>query len=61
MVCCPYGEVTEEPACDADGDLKSRELLKLCGLSTERLILMSIKLHSWLFYSLVGIFNLLFP
>jgi len=27
MVCCPYGEVTEEPACDADGDLKSRELL----------------------------------
>ena len=29
MVCCPYGEVTEEPACDADGDLKSGELLNV--------------------------------
>ena len=25
MVCCPYGEVTEEPSCDADGDKESRE------------------------------------
>lgn len=29
MVCCPYGEVTEEPACDADGDIKSRQLLNV--------------------------------
>ena len=28
MVCCPYGEVTEEPSCNADGDIKSRKLLK---------------------------------
>ena len=25
MVCCPYGEVTEEPSCDPDVDLKPDE------------------------------------
>ena len=25
MVCCPYGEVTEEPSCDTDVDLKPDE------------------------------------
>ena len=27
MVCCPYGEVSEEPLCNINGDLKSPELL----------------------------------
>ena len=27
MVCCPYREVTEEPSCNAHGDIKSRKLL----------------------------------
>ena len=27
MVCCPYGEVSQEPFCDVNGDLKSRDVL----------------------------------
>jgi hypothetical protein len=27
MVFCPYREVSEEPSCGADGDIKSRKLL----------------------------------
>ena len=27
MVCCPYGEVSQEPICDVNGDLKSRDVL----------------------------------
>ena len=27
MVCCPYGEVSEKPLCNINGDLKTKDLL----------------------------------